>query len=287
MSHTGKSAVIYVVATPIGNLGDMTPRARDTLAAADVIAAEDTRTARQLLTHLDIKGKRLVSYQDHGEAERAAALVAELTEHGLTLAIVTDAGTPCVSDPGYRLVAAAKAAGIPVHPIPGASALTALVSASGLASDRFMFVGFLPAKASARAAEIEGWAASGACRSFVFFEATRRLAETLTEIAATHPMARVAVGRELTKLHEEIVTLDIAAAVTWAEGHATLKGEASVMVQLPPASAAVVDREALAATIRSELTAGATVKELVERHRNAGLAKNELYQFVLAQKQGL
>ena len=129
-------AVVYIVATPIGHLEDLTPRAKRTLAGVDIIAAEDTRQTRKLLSHLGIQGKRLVSYHNHGETERADVLIKEIVAEQRSLAVVTDAGTPCISDPGYRIVAAAHAAGIKVHPIPGPSALTALVSASGLPSDR-------------------------------------------------------------------------------------------------------------------------------------------------------
>ncbi len=141
-------AVVFVVATPIGNLDDMTPRAIATLKNVAIIAAEDTRNTRKLLTHFGILGKELVSYHDHGEEERAASLLDRIESDNLALAIVSDAGTPCVADPGYRLVKMAKERGIKVHPIPGASAVTSLISASGLPSNRFTFVGFLPTKST-------------------------------------------------------------------------------------------------------------------------------------------
>lgn len=276
--------LIYVVATPIGNLGDVTERARRVLEAVDVVAAEDTRETKKLLSHLGINGKRLVSYQDHGEAERAAVLVDSLERDHQTLALVTDAGTPCVSDPGYRLVALAKSRGIPVHPVPGASALTALASAAGLPTDRLLFIGFLPTKAKALTDEIESWRAARA--SVVFFEATRRLGKTLQAIAAVHPQARVAVGRELTKLYEEIVTLDIAEAQVWMASHATLKGEATVMVSLPKGEdqATGADEDELFKEARQQFRRGATLKDLLGLYKDRGLKRPALYQLLLRAK---
>ena len=192
-----KGPLLYMVATPIGNLDDMTPRAKRVLAEADLIAAEDTRTTRKLLTHFGIQGKKLVSYHDHGETEQAERLIDQVEGGGLKLAIVSDAGTPGISDPGYRIAAAARARGLSVVPIAGPSALTALVSASGLPSDRLLFVGFPPQRAQALKTEIASW--RGLRASIVFFEATRRLGRTLAAIAEEYPEARVAVGRELTK----------------------------------------------------------------------------------------
>ena len=284
--------VVYVVATPIGNLEDMTPRARRTLAGVDVIAAEDTRQAKKLLGFLDIRGKRLVSYQDHGEAERAAGLVRQSVAEGLSLAIITDAGTPCISDPGYRIVAAAHAAGIKVHPIPGASAPTTLVSASGLPSDRVLFVGFLPTRAGALQQELESWAAARA--SIVFFESTRRLGRTLTAIRAVYPEARVAIGRELTKLYEEIVSVDIAEASEWLSSHATLKGEVSVMIAPgAPAGAASglapgqLSREALIEQAKRGFARGDSLKDLLLQFKSSGYKRPDLYQMLLIAKDAL
>ncbi|MBM4252095.1 MAG: 16S rRNA (cytidine(1402)-2'-O)-methyltransferase [Deltaproteobacteria bacterium] len=276
--------MMYIVATPIGHLEDMTPRARQILASVDIIAAEDTRQTRKLLTHFGIHGKRLVSYHNHGEAERARALVAELVETGKSLALVTDAGTPCISDPGYRIVAEAHAAGLKVHPIPGASALTALVSASGLPSDRVLFIGFLPTRVGALEEEIASWRSMRA--AVVFFESTRRLARTLAAVRAVYPQARVVIGRELTKLYEEIVNLEIDQVNDWIAGHATLKGEVSVMVH-PGASAepddgtALVDVESAA---RREFAKGATLKDLMRKYQDSGLKRSELYQTLLRAK---
>jgi len=288
--HSGP--VVYVVATPIGNLEDLTPRARRTLGGVDIVAAEDTRQARKLMTFLAIHGKRLVSYQDHGEAERAAGLIRQIVAEGLSLAIITDAGTPCISDPGYRLVAAAHAAGIKVHPIPGASAPTTLVSASGLPSDRVLFVGFLPTRAGALQGELASWAGTRA--SIVFFESTRRLGRTLTAIQKVYPEARVAIGRELTKLYEEIVSLDIAPAIAWLNEHATLKGEVTVMLatgaaanQALPGGAAVLTEAALLAQAKRGFARGDSLKDLLGQFKDCGFKRPELYQLLLAAKDSL
>jgi 16S rRNA (cytidine1402-2'-O)-methyltransferase len=281
--HRETKAVVYVVATPIGNLDDLTPRARKTLESVDVIAAEDTRNTRKLLSHLGITAKHLISYQDHGEEERAAVILERLIADGTSLALVSDAGTPCVSDPGYRLVKKARELGVPVHPIPGVSALTTLVSASGLASDRFTFVGFLPSRAKALADEVRSWADLGG--AVVFFEAARRLSQSLPVIAAAYPNARIAIGRELTKLFEEIVTVGIQEALVWTEAHATLKGEVTAMLSIPRlAVEAAVDTDALAERARQAFARGATLKDLLLQFKDEGLKRAELYQLLLSAK---
>ena len=288
--ESGAGPVVYVVATPIGNLDDMTPRARHVLANVDVIAAEDTRETRKLLNHFGIQGKRLLSYHDFGETERAEQLVRETYERGASLALVSDAGTPCISDPGYRLVAAAKARGIKVHPIPGPSALTALASAAGLPSDRLLFIGFPPTKPQALRTEIASWAAARA--SVVFFESTRRLERTLMAVREIYPEARVAIGRELTKLYEEIETVSVADALAWLATHPTLKGEASVMVA-PGATEAQValasgeerlSPDELVQRASREFKSGATLKELLQKYRDVGLRRAELYDLLLRAK---
>jgi 16S rRNA (cytidine1402-2'-O)-methyltransferase len=284
-TSAAKQPVIYVVATPIGNLDDLTLRAARVLGEVDVVAAEDTRNTARLLAHLGITGKRLVAYHDHVEAERSEALVTELVERGLALALVSDAGTPLISDPGYRLVAAARARGVTVHPIPGPSALTALASSAGLPTDRLLFVGFLPTRAGARTAEMELWAAAQA--SVVFFESTRRLARTLGEIQALYPTAQVAVGRELTKLYEEIVTGSIDDALAWVRSRATLKGEATVMIAPPRAgddASGALDLAKLRKEAARAFARGATLKDLLKTYRDVGLKRPELYRLLLEAK---
>lgn len=277
---------IFIVATPIGNLDDMTPRAIATLREADLIAAEDTRRTRQLLTHFGISGKTLVCYQDHDESRRASALLDRVESDGLRVALVSDAGTPCVADPGYRIVAGARERGIAVHPIPGASAVATLVSASGLPSDRFLFVGFLPTKKSELAEELDSWARARA--SVVFFEPTRRMAQTLEAIGERFPRATVAIGRELTKLHEEIVVLRVSAAIEWASQHDSLRGEATIMVDLGLDDEDQSDMPSLdqlrAEAIRA-FAAGASLRELLTRFKDSGHSRGALYQMLLDAKE--
>lgn len=193
---------LYVVATPIGNLGDLSPRARETLAAVDAICAEDTRHTRQLLAAFGLE-RPLVALHEHNEAEFAARLVERLRA-GETLALVSDAGTPLVSDPGYRLVREARAAGLRVSPLPGACAAIAALSVAGIPSDRFCFEGFLPAKASARRERLQQLARE--TRTLVFYESAHRIEESLTDLAAIFGAGREAVlARELSKLFETVL----------------------------------------------------------------------------------
>jgi 16S rRNA (cytidine1402-2'-O)-methyltransferase len=191
--------VLYVVATPIGNLDDISPRARDTLRAADLIAAEDTRHTRQLLTHFGIQTE-LISLHEHNERQRTESLLDRLAG-GASIALVSDAGTPLVSDPGYRLVAGARERGFTVSPIPGCCAAVAALSAAGLPSDRFFFEGFLPARGKARRARLD---ALRNCRdTLILYEAVHRVGSTLADLIATlGPTRPAVVARELTKLHE-------------------------------------------------------------------------------------
>lgn len=191
--------VLYVVATPIGNLDDISPRARETLRAVDLIAAEDTRHTRKLLTHFGIQTD-LISLHEHNERQRVESLLDRLSG-GASIALVSDAGTPLVSDPGYRLVAAARRRGVAVSPIPGCCAALAALSAAGLPSDRFFFEGFLPARGKARRARL---AALQSCRdTLILYEAAQRVSSTLADLIATlGPTRPAVVARELTKLHE-------------------------------------------------------------------------------------
>ena len=195
-------ATLYVVATPIGNLGDLSPRAVQVLGSVAAICAEDTRHTRQLLAHFGIE-QPLLALHEHNEDQVADKLVARLLA-GDSLALVSDAGTPLVSDPGFRLVRAARAAGVRVSPVPGACAAIAALSVAGLPSDRFVFEGFLPAKASARRERLARLAAEP--RTLVFYESAHRIQAMLTDLAASFGADRPAVlGRELTKLFETVL----------------------------------------------------------------------------------
>jgi 16S rRNA (cytidine1402-2'-O)-methyltransferase len=199
MSET--KGALYLVSTPIGNLEDVTRRALRVLAEADVVACEDTRRTRALLEHFGIRA-RTVSYHEHNERERAAELVA-LVEGGASVAVVTDAGTPGVSDPGYRVVRACAERGLTVIPVPGPAAFVAALTASGLPTDEFYFGGFLPARPHARRARLEE--VGGLRATLVFYETPHRIAQALADAREVLGEREAAVARELTKMHEEIV----------------------------------------------------------------------------------
>lgn len=196
------AGILFVVATPIGNLGDLSPRAQETLRSADAICAEDTRHTRQLLAHFGID-RPLLALHEHNEDAIAGQLIARLRD-GQTLALVSDAGTPLISDPGFRLVRAARGAGVPVSPVPGPCAFVAALSVAGLPSDRFVFEGFLPPKTAARRERLQ--ALAGEARTLVFYEASHRISETLEDCVAAFGGERHGVlARELTKLFETVL----------------------------------------------------------------------------------
>jgi 16S rRNA (cytidine1402-2'-O)-methyltransferase len=220
---------LYVVATPIGNRGDLSPRALQTLKAVDAICAEDTRHTRPLLAHYGI-ATPLLAVHEHNESEAVAPLLARLAA-GQSLALVSDAGTPLVSDPGYRLVRAAREAGVPVSPIPGPSALVAALSVAGLPSDRFVFEGFLPAKPGARRERLAQLAVEP--RTLIFYESSHRIEDALADAAAAFGGERpAALARELTKLFETVLDgpLDALLAQVRADPNQR-KGEFVLLVQ--------------------------------------------------------
>jgi 16S rRNA (cytidine1402-2'-O)-methyltransferase len=224
-----------VVATPLGNLRDLTVRARDVLAAVDRIYAEDTRVTATLLSHIGV-ATRPIALHAHNEAARTGEVLAAL-DAGRSVALVSDAGTPAISDPGARVVRAARDAGRPVIPVPGPSALAAAVSAAGLAAERFLFVGFLPAQAKARRELLEAFGTLPV--ALVFFEAPHRVRETAAALAkALDPSRSLVVAREITKRFEEIARLDLADADAWfAADPNRERGEFVLIVDLPPARA--------------------------------------------------
>jgi 16S rRNA (cytidine1402-2'-O)-methyltransferase len=223
---------LYVVATPLGNLRDLTMRARDVLSAVDRIYAEDTRVTATLLAHIGV-GTRPVALHAHNEAARTAQVLAAL-EDGRSVALVSDAGTPAISDPGARVVRAARDAGRPVIPIPGPSALAAAVSAAGLDAERFVFVGFIPAQPKARRELLD--VLGGLPVALVFFEAPHRVRETVAVLArALDPARKLVVAREITKRFEEIARLDLGRADEWfAADPNRERGEFVLIVDLPP-----------------------------------------------------
>ena len=205
---------LYVVAVPIGNLGDITQRALETLRAVDVILCEDTRNTRKLLSHFDIQ-KPLRSYHEHNERQRASEVLKWL-QQGQHVALVSDAGVPCISDPGYRLVRLARTHGIPVIPIPGVSAVTAALSVAGLPTDRFVFEGFLPKKPGKLRTRLEELKQED--RTLVLFESVHRIQKTLQAIQEIFGDIEIFVAREMTKLHESYYfgrISDLLSQITW------------------------------------------------------------------------
>jgi 16S rRNA (cytidine1402-2'-O)-methyltransferase len=270
---------LYPVATPIGNLGDITLRALETLAAADIVACEDTRVTRVLLARYGIRRKP-IAYHEHNEAEAGPRLIAALKE-GRSVALVSDAGTPLVSDPGYRLVAAALEEGLRVVPVPGASAVLAALTLSGLPSDSFLFAGFLPVRDGQRRHRLE--ALKNVPATLIFFESPRRLAASLAAMADTLGARRpAAVTRELTKAFEERRggTLEELAA-HYADAGAP-KGEVVVCVGPPlPETAEAVDLDRLLLSLSEEMPAA---KAAAEAARMTGEAKPALYRRLLELK---
>lgn len=228
--ETDLSPGLYVTATPIGNARDITLRALDVLERCDVIAAEDTRVTAKLLAIHGIS-RPLTAYNDHNGARERPKLLARLA-HGARIALVSDAGTPLVSDPGYKLVREALAEGVPVHAIPGASATLTALALAGLPTDRFMFAGFLPSRAGERGSALAELKSVRA--TLIFFESAQRLAESLNQMAQVLGHRAVAVTRELTKLHEEVRrgTLEILAK-QYAE-ESPPRGEVTILVGPPP-----------------------------------------------------
>ena len=279
--HTRLLPALYVVATPIGNLGDITLRALDTLKFADRVAAEDTRVSGQLLAHFNIS-KPLISIREHNEREAADKVIAWIAA-GEVVAYVSDAGTPAISDPGARLVAAVRAAGLTVVPIPGVSAVTTALSAAGVESGTWLFHGFLPPKAGARKAELQALSVLPA--ALVFYEAPHRIEETVADLAAVLDRSRaVTLARELTKKFESIVTLPLRDAPAWLAADPNhVRGEFVVIVHPPSEAAMAVDAEAMRVldVLLAELPPTLAAKLAA---KITGRSKAELYQMSLARK---
>jgi len=286
---SGLAPGLYLVATPIGNLGDITLRALDVLKHVDRIACEDTRHTQKLLNHFQIETPT-VSCHEHNERQRAAELIAALKAGG-RIALVSDAGMPGISDPGTWLVREAIAAGVLVIPIPGANAGLSALIASGLPAEEFLFVGFLPEKAGARRSRLEELAAQAGrletiC-TLVIYEAPHRILETLAEIESIFgPAARVVLARELTKIHEEFLRGSVADVRRELASRDRIRGEITLLVEPPAKSGSPTDSQAANAApekiavrvARLQAEGGLDEKEALKRlARELGLSKSDLY----------
>jgi 16S rRNA (cytidine1402-2'-O)-methyltransferase len=277
---------LYIVATPIGNLGDITLRALDVLRRADRIACEDTRQTQKLLNHFDI-ATPTVSCHEHNERQRATELV-EALKAGGRIALVSDAGMPGISDPGGWLAAEAIAAGVPVIPIPGANAALSALVASGLPTDEFHFIGFLPEKAGARRTRLEELAEKNAAGStLVFYEAPHRILETLADLESVWgPELRVVVARELTKIHEEFLRGTVAEAQRELASRDRVRGEFVLLVAPPSAAVAVSSALKVGERIAQMQAAdGIDEKEALKRlARELGQSKSDVYRELQRQR---
>ncbi len=273
-------ATLSIVATPIGNLGDITLRALDCLRAADAIACEDTRHARRLLDHHGIRGQ-LLALHEHNEQAAAEKLIGLLAA-GKSVALISDAGTPGVSDPGARAVAAVRRAGYRVTPLPGPNAAIAALSAAGLDDPHFHFVGFLPAKLGARRAALA--ALKGISATLVFYEAPHRIEETVADLAALlEPEREIVVARELTKLFEQIERMPLPEAPAWlAADENRRRGEFVLLVSAPPPAAGIdAESERILALLLEELPVKQAAKLAAAI---TGQPKNALYERALELK---
>jgi 16S rRNA (cytidine1402-2'-O)-methyltransferase len=271
---------LYLVATPIGNLEDITLRALRVLRSADRIACEDTRQTRKLLDRYSIATPTISSHE-HNEAERSRQLIEEL-KNGARIAVVSDAGTPGLSDPGMVLATAAIAAGIPVYPIPGASAVLAALIASGLSTEQFSFVGFLPPKAGARRTALEDLAAGLSLpTTVVFYEAPHRVADTLTDIEKVWgPDCRLVVARELTKIHEEFLRGTVHDVRNQLASRESVRGEMVLLIDAHPLSTTTANPPSSLQALIADLekSEGLTEKDALKRiARERGLSKSELW----------
>lgn len=269
---------LVLVATPIGNLGDLSPRAIETLAAADLVCCEDTRRSGRLLAHAGITATRLMRVDEHTE-EKATDEVCQLLDEGRLVAVVTDAGTPGISDPGERLVRAALAGGHAVSVVPGPTAAVAALVASGLPTGRFVFEGFLPRRGVERARRLAELANER--RTIVVYESPHRLEATLAELADVFGPARSgAVARELTKLHEEMVRGSLSELADWAKG--SVKGEVVVIIAGAPPPPEPSDDD-LVSAVRAAIAAGTSRRDAsVEVAAMYGVGRRRVYELALA-----
>jgi len=275
---TGAVGVLVLVATPIGNLGDLSPRAVTTLGASDVIACEDTRHTRKLLSHAGIHGPAVIAVHGHNEAAQLGRVL-RLLDQGRRVALVSDAGMPGISDPGSRLVAGVAAAGIRIEVVPGPSAAIAALVVSGLPTDRWCFEGFLPVRGRDRRDRLE--AVRGETRTTVLYESPHHLAVTLQDLCdACGPRRRLAIARELTKLHEEVWRGTLEGALARVSGTEPRGEHVLVLAGAPPSQPATDDE--VEASLRARLGAGLGARAAVaETAAELGVPKRRAYDIAL------
>lgn len=273
------SGILYVVGTPIGNLGDMSPRAVETLSSVDFIAAEDTRVTLKLLNHFGIK-KPMISYFEHNKKERGDAICSRI-ENGESCAIVTDAGMPCISDPGEELVKQCAERGIRTVVVPGASAVISALAVSGLATGRFTFEGFLSTSKKSRNEHLEQL--HNEHRTMIFYEAPHKLSQTLRDLYAAFGDRKISIVREITKIHEEVIRTTLAKAVElYCDG--SLKGEIVLVLEGKPQDSVSEEWTAEQAVelARKFLSEGNSASESAKQAAKAtGFKKNEIYKFLI------
>jgi 16S rRNA (cytidine1402-2'-O)-methyltransferase len=269
-----KAGTLYIVATPIGNRDDITLRALNVLRKVDLIAAEDTRKTRRLLSHYGIEG-RFISYHEHNETERTPKLIGKLKQ-GVNIALVSNAGTPAMSDPGYRLILAATTSAVDVIPIPGVSAATAALSVAGLATDAFTFIGFISKKSGKRLKLLNELAK--APRTLVFYESPKRILTLIEEIRAVMGNRAGVLAREMTKLHEEFLRGSLADIFENLRNRLEIKGECTLLVA-GCGSAGGTSWEEICSEIRKELAStGRPVSQIARGIAvKYGLSKNSVY----------
>ena len=274
-----RAGTLSIVATPIGNLGDFSPRAAEVLAAADIIACEDTRVTKKLLrlTGTSISGK-IVAYHDHN-GEKMRPYLIERISQGDHVALVSDAGTPLISDPGYKLVAACRGHGLRVTTTPGPSAAIAALTISGLPSDRFLFAGFVPTALKAREKQFAELASLSA--TSIWFDTPSRLARSLSDMASVFGNRQACVAREITKLHEEVLHGSLGGLAADLQAKPPMKGEVVIVVAGRNIEETLIDDDALAAMLRAEMD-GQRLRDAVAAVVAAtGVAKNRVYKLAL------
>jgi 16S rRNA (cytidine1402-2'-O)-methyltransferase len=270
-------AALYIVATPIGNLDDLSPRAAASLAAASLIACEDTRQTAKLLTHLSIRPP-MVTFHEHNERDRIPELIHRL-KSGESIALVSDAGTPLISDPGYRLVSAASAEGIPVIPIPGPCAAVAALSASGLPTDSFYFGGFLHPKSSRRRTQLE--ALRDLPSTLIFYEAPHRIVETLADVEAMLGHRDTVLAREVTKIHEEFLRGAPQDLLRILRGRPAIKGEFTLLIAKADEAQASTDDSSLLDAVHALESQGLSRMDAIKRvSRERGVPKRDVYRLL-------